>query len=77
MGKTAEIIRELQIPMRANTREDWTNIKTGERLSTVVITAAANPLMAKIHNSKDRMPFIFDKSEIDRWLEPGLKKDDY
>jgi putative SOS response-associated peptidase YedK len=56
---------------------DWTNVNTGEeKLSAVVITSPANPLMAKIHNSKERMPFILDKSEIHRWLDPGLKKED-
>jgi putative SOS response-associated peptidase YedK len=55
---------------------DWTNVNTGEeKLSAVVITTAANPLMAKIHNSKERMPFILDKSQIQRWLDPGLEKD--
>jgi putative SOS response-associated peptidase YedK len=55
----------------------WANINTREeKLSAVVITTAANPLMAKIHNSKERMPFILDTSEIHRWLDPCLQKDD-
>jgi putative SOS response-associated peptidase YedK len=32
--------------------------------------------MAKIHNSKQRMPFILKKSQIHRWLDPGLQKDE-
>jgi putative SOS response-associated peptidase YedK len=32
--------------------------------------------MAKIHNSKERMPFILDKSEIHRSLDPVIQKDD-
>jgi putative SOS response-associated peptidase YedK len=32
--------------------------------------------MAKIDNTKKRMPFILNKGEIDRWLDPGVTKDD-
>jgi putative SOS response-associated peptidase YedK len=56
---------------------NWTNVNTGEeKLSAVVITTAANPLMAKIHNSKERMPFILHKNDMERWLDPGFKRDD-
>lgn len=47
----------------------WLNLNTKEtKLSSVLITTAANPLMEKIHNSKKRMPFILDKSQIQTWL---------
>src|SRR5690554_1226246 len=35
-----------------------------------IITTDANPLMAKIHNTKKRMPLILPKSYIETWVDP-------
>lgn len=49
----------------------WHNQLTGEKVGTfTIITTAANPMMAKIHNSKKRMPVIISRNEHDTWLDP-------
>jgi putative SOS response-associated peptidase YedK len=35
-----------------------------------IVTAEANPLMEKIHNTKKRMPVILSKEEERTWLDP-------
>ncbi|HMQ76510.1 MAG TPA: SOS response-associated peptidase [Flavobacteriales bacterium] len=37
-----------------------------------VLTTRANPLMAFIHNSKQRMPVIVPEAQWDAWLSPDL-----
>ena len=49
----------------------WVNKQTGELRDTLsIITTDANPLMAKIHNTKKRMPLIIPKSSIEAWTDP-------
>lgn len=51
----------------------WTDKETGEHLSTFsIITTEANPLMARIHNSKQRMPVILTSDQHQKWLQPDL-----
>lgn len=40
-----------------------------------VITTDANPLLARIHNSKQRMPVILWPQDEERWLDPELPRD--
>jgi putative SOS response-associated peptidase YedK len=49
--------------------------ETGEIIETFsILTMEANEMMAKIHNTKKRMPVIIDiSSELD-WLNPKLNK---
>jgi putative SOS response-associated peptidase YedK len=56
---------------------DWVNKDTGEIINTFsIITTEANPLLAKIHNVKLRMPLILPK-EIERdWLNPNLSENE-
>lgn len=56
---------------------EWEDRVTGETLGTYsVLTCPANPMMARIHNSKKRMPVILPK-EVERdWLNPLLTRDD-
>lgn len=56
---------------------DWLNKDTGEIINTFsIITTEANPLLAKIHNVKLRMPLILPK-EIERdWLNPNLSENE-
>ena len=52
---------------------DWVNKETGEIINTFsIITTEANPLMAKIHNVKLRMPLILPKEIEQDWLNPNL-----
>ncbi len=37
--------------------------------SCTIVTTAANSLMQKIHNSKQRMPVIIDPENTDQWLD--------
>ena len=37
-----------------------------------ILTTAANPLMARIHNSKERMPVILLPEREREWLNPDL-----
>ncbi len=54
----------------------WTDKETGEILHTfTIITTNANPLMARIHNTKQRMPVILPKEQWQHWLEPSLTKE--
>jgi len=54
----------------------WADKATGELYSTFnVLTVEANPLMKRIHNSKERMPLIIPRSQESPWLEGELKGD--
>lgn len=49
--------------------QPWQDTETGEYAETfAIITTAANPLMAKIHNSKKRMPCMLDDEKAAEWL---------
>lgn len=49
---------------------DWVDKSTGEIVKTyTIITTEANELMAKIHNTKKRMPFILAPELEEAWLQ--------
>lgn len=53
----------------------WTDKETGEYLSTFsIITTSANPMMARIHNSKQRMPVILAPDQYRQWLQPNCTR---
>jgi putative SOS response-associated peptidase YedK len=53
----------------------WTDKVTGEHLETFsILTSEANPMLAKIHNSKQRMPVIVPSNQYKKWLTPDLSK---
>ena len=61
--------------------DEWVDKTTGEILPTFsIVTTAANPLMARIHNNpkaKDsRMPVILSDDEVDIWLDPAATKEE-
>jgi putative SOS response-associated peptidase YedK len=57
--------------------ETWLNKETGELTdSCSIITTEANPLMAMIHNSKKRMPLIFEKERMFNWLKNDASKEE-
>ena len=54
---------------------DWVNKQTGEQTKTFsIITTPANDVMAKIHNTKLRMPFILPKGAEHEWLNVNLSE---
>ena len=54
----------------------WTDRQTGELFRTfAIITTEANPLMARIHNVKKRMPVILQQHNWNQWLNPELAKE--
>jgi putative SOS response-associated peptidase YedK len=56
---------------------DWVNKQTGEQTHTCsIITTPANALMSKIHNEKQRMPFILPKGMEREWLNTNLKENE-
>ena len=57
--------------------ENWINKETGELKNTFsIITTEANPMMAKIHNTKKRMPFILPDEKEKVWIEKDLPKEE-
>ncbi|MBN1280633.1 MAG: SOS response-associated peptidase [Candidatus Thermoplasmatota archaeon] len=55
--------------------DTWRTTKTAEELHTyTIITTNANPLMAKIHNKKKRMPVILRKQDEHEWIDSSLTK---
>lgn len=54
---------------------EWIDIESGEIIKTYsIVTTEANELMAKIHNTKKRMPLILKREEEATWLS-GAKLD--
>ena len=61
-------LKDSEIFALAGIYSSWVNKLTGEIFNTFsILTTAANSLMAKIHNSKERMPVILPQ-EIERDL---------
>ncbi len=57
--------------------DEWRNPDTGELLRTYsILTTEANELMAKIHNTKRRMPVILPKEEAMQYLNTGISDGD-
>lgn len=55
--------------------ESWTDKETGEVINSfTIVTQAANPLMAQIHNTKLRMPLILPRETERLWLDPMADK---
>ena len=55
--------------------EAWHNPETGyEEKTFSIITVPANPLLARIHNTRKRMPFILTPEVEKEWLTRQLKE---
>jgi len=53
--------------------ERWCSPHTGTPVNTFsILTCAANPMMAVIHNSKLRMPVVLSIDSVPEWLSPEL-----
>ncbi len=75
-----QLVDGIRIPWYVRLKEDgplafaglsdqWADPETGEIHHTFsIITTAANPLMAKIHNTKQRMPVILTPGQEKRWI---------
>lgn len=51
--------------------DTWADPTTGEVHHTFsIVTVPANPLMARIHNTKQRMPLILPRAHVLPWLNP-------
>lgn len=56
---------------------EYTDRETGEISGTyAIITIPANHLLAQIHNVKKRMPLVILPEMADKWLTPGLSKEE-
>lgn len=56
--------------------DTWTNKETGELIDTFsIVTTEANPLMARVHNLKRRMPLILPKESEMEWLRNDVSED--
>ena len=54
----------------------WTDKETGELINSFsIITTDANPMMARIHNLKKRMPVILHPEQYNEWLKKDLSKE--
>ncbi len=70
-------LKDNQICTFAGIFDTWTNRNTGEVHNTFsLITTEANPLMAKIHNLKKRMPVILEPDKEQEWLDTSRPLDD-
>ena len=58
--------------------EEWIDKKDSGMVinSFSIITTEANPLVAKIHNIKKRMPVILNKETEKTWLKDSLTKNE-
>ena len=53
--------------------DEWREASTGHvRRTFSIVTTEANPLMARIHNTKRRMPLMFTQEGETAWLTPTL-----
>lgn len=65
--------RDMKIFSMAGLWDLWIDGETGnETLTFTIITVPANPLMAKIHNQKERMPAILEPQNEKQWLDTSL-----
>lgn len=68
-------LKDEEIFSIAGIYDEWKDRETGKRLVTFsLITTAANPLTAYIHNSQQRMPAILLKEEEEKWLDTELNE---
>jgi putative SOS response-associated peptidase YedK len=70
-------LKDEDVFMFAGIWDSWKEKNTGEIYNSYsIITTEANPLLAKIHNTKKRMPVILDPEKEFLWLDESLKPGD-
>jgi putative SOS response-associated peptidase YedK len=56
--------------------QSWVDEETGECVDTMaMLTTEANPLMAQVHNGKNRMPVILPDDYAKEWLSRDLSEE--
>jgi len=66
-------VKNEEIISLAGLWDEWVESTTGVIFSTfTIVTTEANELMARIHNSKKRMPVILTGDQGKRWLDISL-----
>jgi putative SOS response-associated peptidase YedK len=56
--------------------DSWTNQETSDTINTFsIITTDANELLARVHNSRKRMPVILPKNKETEWLGQNMTKE--
>jgi putative SOS response-associated peptidase YedK len=69
-------LKEMEIFALAGIYTSWTDKTSGEIVHTFsILTTDANPLMARIHNMKKRMPVILKKENERDWINDDLTDD--
>ncbi|MBM9499693.1 SOS response-associated peptidase [Leptospira sp. 201903071] len=69
-------LKDQEIFSLAGIWDSWKNPVSGEIVNSFsILTTDANPLMARIHNSKKRMPLILPKEGEEAWIDPELKEE--
>lgn len=69
-------LKEPDIFALAGIYTSWTDKTSGEIVHTFsILTTGANPLMARIHNMKKRMPVILKKENERDWINDDLTDD--
>jgi putative SOS response-associated peptidase YedK len=70
-------VSSAEIFSMAGIYEHWTDPESSQQYQTFsILTCPANQLMAKVHNSKLRMPVILPLAAEKDWLDPNLPKRD-
>jgi putative SOS response-associated peptidase YedK len=65
-------LEEDQLFAFAGLYDTWIHPESGEINNTfTIITTTANPLLAFIHNTKQRMPVILPRDKEQDWINPG------
>jgi putative SOS response-associated peptidase YedK len=57
----------------AGIHASWKDPRTGAALTSFsIITCPANPFMASIHNTKQRMPVLLQEKQLESWIQGEL-----
>jgi putative SOS response-associated peptidase YedK len=66
-------MKNVEIFSMAGIYSSWLNKEKGELIKSFsILTTNANPLLAKIHNLKERMPVILTPDKEKDWINPDL-----
>ena len=66
-------VKEKEYFFMAGIYNPWVDQESGEVVdSFAILTTAANPLMAQIHNKKKRMPVILPEEEAHEWIQDDI-----
>lgn len=70
-------LKQDDIFMLGGIYDNWTDQETGEIIGTFsILTTEANPMMSRIHNTKQRMPVIITKEREMDWVNSKILPDE-